>query len=219
VDAADAAGFQTGGSQGGYFHSPVGTYTWATLGVPANSTVVSVQGGWFDLANGCSTGTTAGIQIFDSGNATEITSPSVAALVAINGDTAVTQHALGAAVTVNSGFQATSTGITLRFNLNDSSATLFSTCTVYADTFELVISYTVGSPGGTGRRGQVVIAWNRQANGSGWQPTAYNIDLSEGATELNPGDLRILRNGANSGLDPEALHGEGRRITRLPIED
>ncbi len=219
VDSSVAAGFQTGGSQSGYFHSPIGSYTWQTLGVPANAAVTSVQGGWFDLANGCSTGTTAGIQIFDSGNANEITSPSVAALVAINSDTAVTQHALGAAATVNGSSASSSTGITLRFNLNDDTSGFLGTCTVYGDTFELVISYTPNAGGGGGRRGQVVIAWNRQADGSMGAATAYDVELADGAAAIAPADLKLLSNGRSGhGLDPVALGGQGRRITKLEID-
>ena len=218
VDSSVNAGFQTGGSQSGYFHSPIGSYTWQTLGVPANAAVTAVQGGWYDLASTCSTGTTAGIQIFDGGNATEITSPSVAPLVAINADTAVTQHAPGAAATVSSGFSAASTGITLRFNMNDDTSSFLGACTVYGDTFELIISYTPNAGGG-GRRGQVVIAWNRQADGSMGRATAYDVELPDGAAGVAPADLKMLPNGiSGSGLDPVALGGRGRRITKLEID-
>ena len=39
----------SGGTQTGYFQNPVG-YTWQTLGVPANTTVLSVQGAWYDAS-------------------------------------------------------------------------------------------------------------------------------------------------------------------------
>lgn len=225
VDAAAFAGLQTGASQTGYFHSPIGSYTWASLGIPANSTVVSVQGAWNDLAGGvlssCTTGTTAGIQIFDSGNTTEITNSDVAMLVQVAGDTttALGTHTLGPAVNVLNGFQATSTGITLRFNLNQDTAGFLGTCTLYGDTFELLIDYTVGSPA-NGRRGQVVIAWNWQPDGTIGEAWAYNVELtSDSASRLTLANLKLVPNGRSGFvLDPSVLEGDGRRVIKQESE-
>ncbi len=167
VDSSALAVLQPG-DQTGYFQSPTGSYTWQTLGVPANAAVTSVQGGWSDRATGCNTGTSAGIQIYDSTNSTEITSPSVVGLTEVSGDTSVTVHNLGGVATVNPGFNASSTGVTLRFNLNDAfTSTLFGLCTLYGDTFKLLISYIPGGSTSTpGRKGQVVIGWNITPQGT-----------------------------------------------------
>jgi len=222
VDADVFAGLQAGGSQTGYFTSPIGSYTWATLGIPPNSTVVSVQGAWSDKAVGtigaCITGTTAGIQIFDSTNTIEITTPSVVAPIEVSGDTNITVHPLGAAVTVNTGFQATSTGLTLRFDLNQASATELGLCTLYGDTFELLINYTVGSPA-NGRRGQVVIAWNRLSDGTIGEAWAYNVELSDAAAPITAADLKSRPIGRSGFvLDPASLEGQGRHVTKLGKE-
>ena len=220
VDSSVSAGLETGGSQQGYFNSPIGAsqYTWVTLGVPANATVNNVAGGWYDLASGCATGTSAGIQIFDSTNTVEITSPSVATLVNVNGDTSVTNHPVGTAVSVNTNYATSSTGITLRFNLNDDASGFLGTCTLYGDTFQLVITYTPGTSGG-GRRGQVVIGWNRQEDGSMGQAWAYNVDLSAGASPITSADLKLLPSGRfGFVLDPTALEGKDRKVTKLVTE-
>jgi len=162
-------------------------------------------------------GTTAGIQIFDSTNATEITSPSVYPIIGVSGDTAVTAHALGNLATVTPGFQASSTAITLRFNLNPNTpSALFGFCTLYGDNFELLINYALGNPGG-GRRGQVVIGWNRQENGTMGVAWAYNVELlNDAAAPLSPADVKPLLSGRSGFvLDPSTLEGEGRRVTKL----
>jgi uncharacterized repeat protein (TIGR01451 family) len=218
VDSDAFAGLQTGTSQTGYFHNPIGAYTWQTLGIPANSTVTSVAGGWYDLASGCATGTTAGIQIFDTTNTVEITSPSVASLVQVAGDTSVTNHPVGTAAAVNSTYAASSTGITLHFNLNDDASGFLGTCTLYGDTFQLVINYTPGSAGGH-QRGQVVIGWNRQENGTIGQAWAYNVELSADGSPITSADVKLLPNDRSGFmLDPAALEGKGRRVTKLVTE-
>lgn len=178
VDAA-VTEFLSSASQTGYFQSPTGTYTWQTLGVPANATVTSVEGGWYDHASSCSGSTTAGIQIFNSTNSTEITTPSVYAVINVSGD-AGTTHALGAAAAVISGFQSSSTNITLRFNLNPATTSDFGTCTLYGDNFELLISYTAASAShGPKRRGQVIVGWNREPDGSLGKMWTLNKDLPD----------------------------------------
>jgi len=178
VDAA-ATEFLSSASQTGYFQSPTGTYTWQTLGVPANATVTSVEGGWYDHASSCSGSTTAGIQIFNSTNSTEITTPSVYAVINVSSD-AGTTHALGAAAAVISGYQSSSTNITLRFNLNPATTSDFGTCTLYGDNFELLINYTSASAShGPKRRGQVIIGWNREADGSLGKMWTLNKDLPD----------------------------------------
>jgi hypothetical protein len=151
----------------GYYHNPSG-YTWQTIGVPAGAMVVSVQGSWWDMNTaagaGCGTTVTAGMHIYNSANTTEITSAPLFADVSVLGDSGVT-HGPGTAVIVNTGFTASSTGITLRFDLNPSTATdalNTPTCTIYGDSFNLLITYT---PPTGGRRGQVIIGFLRMPSG------------------------------------------------------
>jgi hypothetical protein len=177
----DASAFDFLGdtSQTGYFQSPTGTYTWQTLGVPANANVTSVEGGWYDDASGCSGSTTAGIQIFNSTNSTEITSPSVYAVINVSSDTGTT-HALGSAAAVISGYLSSSTSITLRFNLNPAATSDFDTCTLYGDNFELLINYTAATASnGPKRRGQVIVGWNREPDGSLGKMWTLNKDLPD----------------------------------------
>jgi hypothetical protein len=222
VDASVFAGLQTGGDETGYFQNPAG-YTWQTLGVPANAIVTSVEGGWYDNSGGllssCATGTTAGIQIFDSTNGTEITTPSVVANIATNGDTSGVTHALGSPATVNTGYQSSSTGITLRFNLNVDTAGFLGTCTLYADNFQLLITYTSGGGGAKPRKGQVVIAWNGKPHGTVSEASAYNVKLSGAAAPLTWADLKPVPDGRSGFvLDPSALKGKGRRVTKVAKE-
>jgi hypothetical protein len=174
VDSVAQGGLLGATTQTGYFQSPTGTYTWQTLGVPAGATVTSVQGGWTDLASGCASGAAVGVQIYDSTNTVEITSPSVVANVGVSGEGGLTPHPLGSAVNVNAGFQASSTGLTLHFSLNSAAAALLATCTVYGDNFELQISYVPAAPP-SGRRGQTIVGWNRTADG-GLNMLSYNIE-------------------------------------------
>jgi len=219
VDASVSAGLQEGGDQTGYFHNP-SPYTWQTLGVPASTTVTSVAGGWWDLANGCNTGTTAGIQIYDTTNSIEITSGDVYSVIQVSGDTG-TRHALGSAVTVNTSYAASSTALTIRFNLNPDTTSLLGTCTLYGDTLELLISYTTASTGsGHRRRGQVIIGFNRDSDGSMNQAFAYNVELlAPNAAPLTPEDVNALMSGrSGTALDPSALETTDRRITPLRTE-
>jgi hypothetical protein len=222
VDSSAAAGLQTGGDQTGYFQSPIGSYTWQTLGVPANATVTSVEGGWWDFASGCAAGTAAGIQIFNSTNSAAITSADVQALTAVQGDTAAggVTHALGTAVTVNSGFGASSTGLTVRFNLNSDTSGFFGTCTLYGDSFQLLISYTsAASSTGPKRHGQVIIGWNRTPQGTMANAGAYNVELSSPeAASLTLAGLKFVRDGRNGiAFDPRSVTGNRLRITPLKL--
>ena len=171
VAAEISDSFAFGTTMTGYYHNPSG-YTWQTIGVPAGATVVSVQGSFWDAVvstgSGCESGTstTAGMHIYNAANTgTDITSAAVLpdTSVASDGTTGVT-HGPGSVVTVLAGSTASSTGITLRFDLNPSfTASLGSgTCTIYGDSFNLLITYNL--PTG-GRRGQVIIGFMRMPDG------------------------------------------------------
>ena len=166
-------GLATAATMTGYFHNPAG-YTWQTIGVPAGATVISVQGAWWDFITqsgaGCdnSTDTTVGIHIYNSANNAEITSAPVFADTGVDGDTAAAgvTHTAASAVTVNAGFTASSTAITLRFDINPSAAAnAFNTptCNIFGDNFNLIITYT--KPNSNGRRGQVIIGFMRMPDG------------------------------------------------------
>jgi hypothetical protein len=163
-------GISSAGTMAGYYHNPSG-YTWQTIGVPAGATVNTVSGSWWDLVTsvspGCGTTVTAGMHIYNSANTTEITSSPVFADTSLLGDSDLgATHGPGTAVNVTAASAASTTAITLRFDLNPSTAgSLFNgtpTCTIYGDSFNLLITYT---PPTGGRRGQVIIGFNRMPNG------------------------------------------------------
>lgn len=120
------------------------TATWTALGVPPGDTVDSVDGQWDDkavqTAVACLSSSTMGMQIFDSANATEITSAAVEANINVSGDTAAwTNHNPTGAVSVTSSNAAGST-VTLRFNLNPASGNNASAaCELRGDNFRLGI--------------------------------------------------------------------------------
>jgi hypothetical protein len=171
----------------GYFKN---SYTWQALGVPSGSTVTQVSGSWWDKtssssSSGCSSSTTAGMQIFDSANTTEATSAALASNVVVDVDTAGATHS-GGTVDVNAAYQAAATTVTLRFNLNPSAEGNFgsSTCNFYGDNYALTITYT----GPAGRRGQVIIGWNRETGGTFGHGRVLDIGATkEGAiTPISP---------------------------------
>jgi large repetitive protein len=171
VEASAASGSgSTGGGQQGYFQNQPGTLTWASLGVPAGATVLTVQGSWWDTASsGCGTtsnapaNTTAEMEVVDvNGNWVTGTgggSPLVS-LVTVAGDTAATHT--GSVLPVLSQDQASSTIVNLRLDLSpEVRNTTGQTCTLSADNFQLVITYV--SP--AGKRGQVTIGFNNTPAG------------------------------------------------------
>jgi hypothetical protein len=147
----------------GYFANPSG-YTWQTLGVPAGATVTQVQGGWYDKVTtsilGCASAT-AGLQIFNSTNSTELTSLSIFSNTDVSGDTGSSGAThTGSTVNVIAG-QTASSAISLHFNVNPAANGLFSGCNIFGDNLQLVISYTLPS----GRKGQTIVAFNRTPDG------------------------------------------------------
>lgn len=134
--------------------------TWQAVGVPAGDTVNTVDGQWDDkavqTAVACTSSSTMGMQIFDSANATEITASAVEPLSNVAGDTSAwTNHNPTGAVQVNAGYQAASTSITLRFNLNPASGSNTSAaCELRGDNYALTITSTTPS----GRSRVVVIS-------------------------------------------------------------
>jgi hypothetical protein len=133
--------------------------TWEGLGVPAGDVVNTVDGQWddFTIATGaaCTSSTTAGMQIFDSSNAAEITASTLEPATDVSGDTtAWTTHNPTGAVAVNSGYQASTTAVTLRFNINPAGGNNGSAaCEVRGDNYKLTIASTTPS----GRNRVIVI--------------------------------------------------------------
>jgi hypothetical protein len=130
------AGAIISGTQTGYFHN---SYTWIQLGVPKGSTVTSVDGSFWDKSAACAAGTTAGMQIFDSANTTEITSTTLVPNTAATDTSGATHGNLGAK-TIAAPFQPAATTVTLRFNLNPAVGA-FATCNLNGDNFNLTISF------------------------------------------------------------------------------
>jgi hypothetical protein len=103
----------------------------------------------------------------------------VYAVINVSSDTGTT-HALGSAAAVISGYLSSSTSITLRFNLNPAATSDFDTCTLYGDNFELLINYTAATASnGPKRRGQVIVGWNREPDGSLGKMWTLNKDLPD----------------------------------------
>jgi hypothetical protein len=181
----------------GYYHNPAG-YTWQTIGVPAGATVNTVQGSWWDLlvaaGAGCNTAAntvTAGMHIYNSANTTEITSSSVFADTSVTGDVEGATHGPGSVVNVTATFAPSSTPITLRFDINPSVlGNLFSapTCTIYGDSYNLLITYT---PSTGGRRGQVIIGFNRMPNGDFQMTKPVLVSSTQDRAEDGPGSGNV----------------------------
>lgn len=137
------------------------TTTWEVLGVPAGDTVTTVDGQWDDFAVAtavaCASTTTAGMQIFDSSNTTEITASAVEPALNVSGDTSAwTTHNPTGAVAVNSIYQASATAVTLRFNINPANGNNGSAaCEVRGDNYKLTITST--APSG---RSRVIVIGN-----------------------------------------------------------
>jgi hypothetical protein len=121
------------GTQTGYFHN---SYTWMALGVPKGATVLAVDGNFYASPSSCS-GASAGMQIFDSTNAIEITSSP---LENPFGVTAAGTFGNQGAKSVASNYALASTTVTLRFNL-DPAVGAFATCVLSGDNYDLTITY------------------------------------------------------------------------------
>lgn len=128
-----------GGVQTGYFKK---AFTWEQLGVSIGDTITSVDGKW-DAKNArgtdCVSGSTMGMQIFDSANTTEVTAAALEPLIDVNGDAAWTTHDGSAAVSVVSS-SASGNTVTLRFNVNPKGkGNSNPTCELRGDNFTLTI--------------------------------------------------------------------------------
>lgn len=218
ISAANQGQFLAVGSSTAYIHNPA-TYTWQTLGVPAGATVTSVAGGWFDHVSGNCNSATAGIQIFDAANSTQLSSTPIAPVIDVSGDTGGIVHAPGSAVLINTGGAAAS-GITIRFNLNPGGTILFGTCTIAGDNLLLNISYSLAASTPR-RKGQVIIGMNAQPDGSLAAAWAYNVELSESATPINLQNVKFDRQGQLSvTADGESsLEGQGRKVTKIKLQE
>lgn len=125
--------------------------TWEAMGVSAGDTVNTVDGQWDDFsvctAVACGSAHQAGIQIYDSSNATEITASTVEPLLGVSGDTSAwTTHNPTGAVAVNSGYQTSSTSVTVRFNVNpDCGNNSSAVAEIRGDNLKLTITSTAPS--------------------------------------------------------------------------
>ena len=132
----------------GYFSK---SFTWEQLGVPAGDNVDTVDGTWDDkaiqTAVACTSSATMGMQVFDSSNSAEITSATVEGNLDVSGDTASwTNHNPTGAVAVNAGSKASTTTVTLRFNINPASGNNNSAaCELRGDNYKLTIQSTTPS--------------------------------------------------------------------------
>jgi hypothetical protein len=145
-------------AQLGYFSH---TYTWENLGVPAGESVQTVNGQWddksFQTAVACTSSTTMGMLLYDSGNTVAITTATVEPDLNVAGDTAAwTNHNPTGAVDVIGSYAISSTTITLRFDLNPASGNNSSAaCEVRGDNYAL----TVVSVASSGRHTQTIVAF------------------------------------------------------------
>jgi hypothetical protein len=215
VEATNEGGIINAGAMQGYFHNPTG-YTWQTLGVPANVSVTSVQGAFYDRSPDSCNSASVGLQIFDASGSPEITTPSVYANISVTGDTGGVTHT-GSTVSVT-GDNASSSSISIHFNIYPSGTAFFGTCEVYGDNINLVITYASGS-GGHRRRGQVIIGMNRQSDGKMHEAWAYNVDLLDPATApLTLEDLKFTPSGKSGiALDPTNIPDERMRVTPINL--
>jgi hypothetical protein len=163
----------------GYFSK---SFTWEQLGVPAGDNVDTVDGNWDDkavqTAVACTSASTMGMQVFDSSNSTEITGATVEGNLDVSGDTASwTNHNPTGAVAVNGGSQASTTTVTLRFNINPASGNNGSAaCELRGDNYKL----TIGSTTPSGRNRVVVVAGSRR------RPSADEFPLNSELSTHNP---------------------------------
>jgi hypothetical protein len=138
-------------------------YTWIDLGVTAGETVQTVDGQWDDkvyqTVSACTSASTMGMQIYDSGNTVEATASAVEPLLNVAGDTASwTNHNPTGAIAVTGAYGLASTTVTLRFNMNQTSgSTTGSACEERGDNYALAIVSIAAS----GRKGQTIVGFNR----------------------------------------------------------
>jgi hypothetical protein len=156
---AKAASTQPGNrTTTGYFSK---AFTWENLGVPPGDTVTTVDGSWYsrrvNTGGGCTTSSTAGMQIFDSANTTEATASAVEPAIDVSGDAAWTSHNPTGAIAVLAANQASSTTVRLRFNLNPAVNGNGNACELRGDEYKLTIVST-GS-GATPRRKPIVTTY------------------------------------------------------------
>lgn len=140
--------------------------TWNAMGVPTGDMVQTVDGQWDDkavlTAIACTSSSTIGMQIFDSANTTEVTASAVESNLNVAGDTAAwTNHNPAGAVNVTSSAASSST-VTLRFNVNPASGNNSSAaCELRGDNYKLTIMSV--APGG--KKSQTIVAfalpWSR----------------------------------------------------------
>lgn len=131
----------------GYFSK---AFTWENLGVPSGATVTTVDGEWYsrgvNTLTGCSATSTAGMQIFDSANAIEATASALEPNLNVSGDAAWTNHNPTGAIAVLAANQASTTTVTLRFNLNPATNSgSGNACELRGDEYKLTIVSTGGA--------------------------------------------------------------------------
>ncbi len=136
-------------------------YTWEALGVTAGNVVQSVVGAADTkrtyTTGACSSSATVGLQVFNSANNTEITSAAVLTNTDVSGSSAWPSTKTGNSVTVNGGYQASATTVTLRLNSNPATTNVTNAnCTVLTDNYKLTITHVTPS----GRKGQTIVAFN-----------------------------------------------------------
>jgi hypothetical protein len=136
VAASDSAILGTA-SQTGYFHN---SYTWVQLGVPSQATVIAVDGSFWDKVGSNCSGTTAGMQIFDTTNTIEITSSALENNFNTDNDDSGATHGNAGAKSIPAAYGSPYTTVTLRFNINPASGS-FTSCSVSGDNYNLTISY------------------------------------------------------------------------------
>jgi len=146
-------------STAGYFSK---SFTWQGLGVPSGDNVSTVDGQWDDkaiqTAVACTSSSTMGMQIFDSTNTSSVMASTLEPNIDVSGNTSAwTNHNPTGAIAVNAGSQASSTTVTLRFNINPASGNNASAaCELRGDNYKLTIISSTPS----GRNRVVVIARN-----------------------------------------------------------
>jgi hypothetical protein len=218
VLAANEGGFLSVGASTTYVSNPA--YTWQTLGVPANATVLTVQGGFWDKETGNCNSASASLKIFNSTGSTELTSTDLVPLLSVTGDTSGATHT-GSVLNVTSS-TASSSGILIEFGLDPAGTALFGTCDIYGDNVNLVITYSASSGGGSSgpkRRGQVIIGMNRHSDGSFSETWAYNVDLLDGATALTAADIKTLHLGkSETVLDPATFANRNITVSSINLE-
>ena len=120
-------------------------FTWEAMGVPSGEDVSTVDGQWdnftIQTAVACTTAAVVGMQIFDSADTTEATASAVEPNIDVSGDTSVwVNHDPTGAIAVNAGQQASTTTVTLRFNLHPRSGNNASAaCEIRGDNYALSI--------------------------------------------------------------------------------